>query len=1406
MANRTSRRAGALLLAAAVTAGSISGFPASASAAGENLLTNPGFEDGTSGWNFGESGAGVGNNNPHSDKNQMYLDGGEGQFTVSQSVTATADGIYEASAWAACGGENGTFGIRKADGTELKEVTLESGGYKEYTISDVELASGDVVEVYMTSGTEWVNADDFSFVCTEETEDTSKYTFEGNMLKNTEFDNGTENWNISGGNAGTADNNGYPSGDTHYWLDPGVTMEQTVTVPYTGTYRASTWVSASGNNGMFGVKDAEGNVLASAEIASQQAYTQYELEFTLEKDDQVTVYVQGASGWTNGDKFSLTFDNMEFGNMLVNSDFASENGWETSGEAAFGDGQASLSSADSGISQSFYVPKAGPYIAEAVLENADNAAISLNGESQTVSGSETVEVKLTDLQIGDKVTAKVSGKAVVKSFTVRFDLDALDNQAPKAADVKIGGAPEAGAVLSGGYRYEDPDGHAEAGSVYKWYQSDEKDGDYTVIEGEDSVSLELTEELRDKYIKFEVTPLDEYLGTGETVLSEPVGPVYRNVIPNGDFEEGTGEWKEMSGERVQGQVGVWTHAGWYRGNIPAGKTGYQLITVPETGYYDLSVYLREPKSGEAGRISVRDQAGNVIREAEAGGLSGDWNNYELTDIPLEKGSQVQVCFTAGSNTLYADDAVLKMQRGSELPPFANILSFATDPEAYEIGVSSVDHTVTLNYYYDTDLTAVTVTEMELSEGAKATVEVGDVLDLSKEDGVKITVTAKDGSEEAWTIKGVEAEKKVVVHSSNEYLEDTFNWAAQKQRQFVMTGQTGPINVSNNNYAGAEEAEYIPSYWAGYYDRTAFYARDFVHQATGGQIAGLEEENFNMFKAFAEQCTEERQWYTVWALNFDGSVYTLDYNNANSFVREVPSQFELVEKAYKQYLWSGDERYITDETLWNFYTNVMTNYVDTHDKYYDNGDIQVADEVGTGIFNGSCTYNERGRRIVESGDAIGSQYQATLAYAAMLEARGEKEAAEEWYQKAADLKAYFNEEWSVSDDMQSEYVCAIGPDGEKYSDFSKETSWFMPMKLITEPGERNDAYIDFILENLGDGIGTTSTAPGNLEAYTYIPDMLWQYNRSEDAWKWMKYITSIKDEPHERPIQGTNGDYPEISFTFVSHVIEGMMGVEPNAGENYVATVPRLPQEIPDVTADHIDIGDYELSLSHTGNTSSELTNTVGDDLIWEARFYGTYDYIKVNGQYVKAEHKLLSGEEISYVTVTVASGETAFAEAMPVEDAEAIEAAKAVEDMINAIGEVTADKREVIEAARAAYDALSNEAKALVPNLDVLEAAEERLEEIQTGEEPDPENPNPENPDPENPDSGNPDQEQPSDNDGKSNMDGSSDLDTDGKGNAKGGTAPKTGDTASVIPVLLGMTGGLGAAGAALAIRRKRQK
>lgn len=577
----------------------------------------------------------------------------------------------------------------------------------------------------------------------------------------------------------------------------------------------------------------------------------------------------------------------------------------------------------------------------------------------------------------------------------------------------------------------------------------------------------------------------------------------------------------------------------------------------------------------------------------------------------------------------------------------NISRFEIAEQANRTVIDEEQKTITIKVPHGTDLEHLHITALEKNARTEATIQgveaaVGTVIDAKGKD-VVIRVANRAGEATDWTVKVIEKEQKAILDSDNQILKDNFYWATHKVDQFVMTGQRGLINQASNR-VGTGPVDYLPSYWAGYYDRTAFYGRDFCHQATGGQLGGLRDENFNMFKIFAQGATEARKYYTLWAFNFDGSPYLIDYRSDTNFVREVPAQFELVQRAYEQYRWTGDERYIYDEDLFRFYTNVMTKYIELHDDQKPNG---VAEGYG-GIWAGSCTYNERGEHPIEAGDAIGAQYQATLAYAGILESRGEAVEAAAWYQKAQDLKDYFNEEWSVNpDDPTGNYARVITAEGGKLYDFGKENSWFMPMKLITEPGKRNDKYLDFISEQLGNGIGDKNApnAPKNIEAYTYIPDTYFPYDRNQEAWKWMRYIVGIKDNPHERPVQGTNGDYPEISFTFVAQTIEGIMGIEAEAGKHKVATASHLVTEGTEeekmgyVDVTDIRMGTHMLDVRHDGRTKTTLRNHSEDSLTWEARFYGNHGAIQCGGKTLPARQKEINGVLVSYATIEVAPEE-----------------------------------------------------------------------------------------------------------------------------------------------------------------------
>ncbi|PSW16519.1 hypothetical protein C9J01_05835 [Photobacterium rosenbergii] len=705
-----------------------------------------------------------------------------------------------------------------------------------------------------------------------------------------------------------------------------------------------------------------------------------------------------------------------------------------------------------------------------------------------------------------------------------------------------------------------------------------------------------------------------------------------NIIHNTGFEDkGLGWSYWFSNIRSDG-----AYEGTYRGRIAIGADHHisQVITVPETAYYDLSAFIKNDKQG--GQFGLKNLGGEVLLSRQVG-ANKQYSLNKIKNIALEQGEIISVFFSGSDKSAVSiDNVTLTKSKKDKLPTFNQIIQFNVAEQSGTTTINRNKQRIKFTVPYATDLSHLTISNLQASPESQTSIRQGDIVDFTKP--VSVHVINEKGKAEKWTVTAIESEKEVTIASSNAALEDSFNWAIDKTKQFVMTGQSGLVNRDENNNDGSGTADYIPSYWAGYFDRTAFYSRDFLHQASGGWLAGLGAENLSMFQTFARHSTEPRKWYTLWAINFDGTPHTIDYHHDDYFVREVPAQFEFVEKALEQYRWTGDDRYIYDPDLWQFYTKVLTDYIALHDDQEPNG---IAEGYG-GIFEGSATYNERGEFPIEAGDGIGSQYQATVAYAEMLRARGEDALADEWQEKAVELKRFFNEEWSIKDpaNPMDNYVNIIQKDGLRLNDFGKENSWFMPMKLITEPGERNNKYLDFISANLGEGIGSTPEAPHNIEAYTYIPETYFPYNQNEEAWKWMNYIINKKDLPHERPTQGTNGDYPEISFTFISNTIEGLMGIEPNAPENRVVTASHLPQDVEWLEVDYLPMGAHELAIRHEGLTETSLANTSEKPLEWEARFYGEHDSITVNGTAMTAQMKEVNGVKLSYVVIEVpANGE-----------------------------------------------------------------------------------------------------------------------------------------------------------------------
>lgn len=477
-------------------------------------------------------------------------------------------------------------------------------------------------------------------------------------------------------------------------------------------------------------------------------------------------------------------------------------------------------------------------------------------------------------------------------------------------------------------------------------------------------------------------------------------------------------------------------------------------------------------------------------------------------------------------------------------------------------------------------------------------------------------------------------QQISITSSSKELEVAFDWAKNKALSYVMTGKNGPVNISELNHDTTEIVQYIPSFWAGYPGRTAFYSRDFCHQSSGAYWLGLDKENFSMLKSFASTANEQRKWYPLWALNFDGSNYTLDYHHDDDFVREVPVVFELVETAHKLYARTGDKRYVNDEIIWNYYTRAVADFIRYHDKKMPNGIPEGSGELH--IFKGVASYNEHDRPLLEAGDAIANQYKAFQAYSKMAAARDDKSKSKAYSKKAKKLYKYFNTQWGVNGTQL--YNRGYSMEKLPLSDWGKENSWFMPMKGITDPNSlRTTDFLDFI-ENC---MNSQELIPNNIEAISYLPEVFFRYHQNERGWKWMTHIMASRSLAHlSASLTGTNGDYPEISFVFVTNVVEQLAGLIPNAIENKISTTSHLPHEIEDIKINYARLGDKLISVSHTKKELTSLTYEKGSEpILWEANFPGKYKHLYVDGNRIRSKYKNDNGIICSYCQLKLHPGD-----------------------------------------------------------------------------------------------------------------------------------------------------------------------
>ncbi|MFC4303264.1 S-layer homology domain-containing protein [Cohnella boryungensis] len=159
-------------------------------------------------------------------------------------------------------------------------------------------------------------------------------------------------------------------------------------------------------------------------------------------------------------------------------------------------------------------------VSSLLMTNGELFKIKFKIKTNATLGSKPLNVSLG--QFKDQ-----GGGALTAIQTRAGSITVTANQSPVASNVSVTGTEQVGETLEGGYAYSDLESDSEGNSTFKWYRADSSAGvGEQPISGADATTYVLQPEDRDKYIRFEVTPVAV---TG-TVYGTPVKSAWTGAI------------------------------------------------------------------------------------------------------------------------------------------------------------------------------------------------------------------------------------------------------------------------------------------------------------------------------------------------------------------------------------------------------------------------------------------------------------------------------------------------------------------------------------------------------------------------------------------------------------------------------------------------------------------------------------------------------------------------------------------------------------------------------------------------------------------------------------------------------------------------------------------------------------
>jgi hypothetical protein len=175
------------------------------------------------------------------------------------------------------------------------------------------------------------------------------------------------------------------------------------------------------------------------------------------------------------------------------------------------------------------------------------------------------------------------------------------------------------------------------------------------------------------------------------------------------------------------------------------------------------------------------------------------------------------------------------------------------------------------------------------------------------------------------------------------------------------------------------------------------------------------------------------------------------------------------------------------------------------------------------------------------------------------------------------------------------------------------------------------------------LATMKTEPASaVEAKSHYAEILYQYGDPDAAYAQMIDLTREGRERRE---------YPEVSYSVIGAMTTGLMGirVEPAqslpeiiAGKRFepvVETRPQLTTATSWVELRNLPLQGNVISVRHTGNRSTELTNMGKKALTWRATFDGPFAALLVDGKPHRAHSTSTEpGRTLTWLELSVPAG------------------------------------------------------------------------------------------------------------------------------------------------------------------------